>query len=313
MSMLPPLPDSIEEFWTELRLPCGWNSRAKVVRPKGASVSAAGAEQKHPLIVLFHGGGFAVGTPNMVTRPARECAHEFGAVVVCPTYKLIEPGVAFPAPTKSGWDILAYLAEHAEREFGASLDGPGGGFIVGGLSAGASLSAVLAGIDAFGDGAELEPGSLAKQITGVFLNCPLLLTEEIVPPDYKPTWTSREDNKDSPNLGSKDVEHILKNLQPDRFSPWFSPFNATTSRKGKEPDWSQLPPIYVQVGDLDPLRDDGVVLAKFAEQRKAKTALYIIPRDGHAAWAALPWISDIYPLIGESTMNAMAWLLKGDI
>ncbi|KAI5368178.1 Putative alpha/Beta hydrolase [Septoria linicola] len=36
---------------------------------------------KRPLIVLFHGGGSGAGSIEMCTRPAREFAEEFGAVM----------------------------------------------------------------------------------------------------------------------------------------------------------------------------------------------------------------------------------------
>ncbi|KAF2665227.1 alpha/beta-hydrolase [Microthyrium microscopicum] len=182
---LGPIPEGVEIFWSTITLPDGWGSKTKITRPKKMTASG-----KHPLIVLFHGGSFVVGTPYQLNRPARDFAEKFGAVVVSPSYKLA-PENPWPAPMRSAWEVLAYLANNAQSEFGANLDAPIGGFIVGGFSAGANVTAVLAGISVSGDGVDAP---LAKPLTGVFISLPGMSIEETVPVEYRPLWTSRVDN-----------------------------------------------------------------------------------------------------------------------
>jgi acetyl esterase/lipase len=161
-----------------------------VVRPKEAS----SANKKPPLIVLFYGGGYVVGTPKQVVRPARDFAKTYGAVVICPSYKL-SPENAWPAPMISGWEVVEYLAKNAEAEYGVNLDGPDGGFVLGGFSAGAGIAAIVAGIATYGEPTRDGQRKLAKTLTGVFLGVPHLLAKDIVPEQYNNQWTAMEENK----------------------------------------------------------------------------------------------------------------------
>ncbi|EQK97499.1 hypothetical protein G6O67_006153 [Ophiocordyceps sinensis] len=297
-----PLPDDIEEFWTTITLPDGWESRTKVTRPK---TNAPG--ERRPLIVYLYGASYVAGTPNMVTRPARDFASEMGAVVVAPSYKLA-PEAPWPAPLHSVWEVLVHLSRHAERDFGASLDD---GFVVGGLSAGANAAAVAWGIETLsnsGDSAVEKLEKLEKPITGLFLNCPFLLAEEIVPHEYRDVWTSRTENAHSKPLDTAAVEKGLRYLNTDASSPWYSPIGVLASLT-KAP--RRGPSFFIQVGRLDPVRDDGVVLKKMLSSRGFPTLLHVLPEDGHVAWVSMPWpTNSTNPTVGESTIAGMKWLLR---
>lgn len=300
---LGPIPESIEEFWTTIPLPDGWESKTKVMRPK--QMTPLG---KHPLIVLFHGGAFVVGSPDQVNRPARDFAEKFGAVVVCPSYKLA-PENPWPTQMRNGWDILSYLTKNAESKFGANLDAPNGGFVVGGFSAGAALSAVLAGISAAGDGVDAP---LAKPLTGVFAAVPGLLVDEIVPEEYKALWTSRIENENAEGLNASKVQLVLNVMQcTDYHSPWFSPINIFAAGKGH--DVAALhASAYIQVCQHDPYRDDGVVYEKVLAGYGVPTRIDLFPDDGHGGWTALSApTKSTNPTMGEATMNGMEWLLSG--
>ncbi|KLU90253.1 hypothetical protein MAPG_09217, partial [Magnaporthiopsis poae ATCC 64411] len=73
--------DEIQEYWTTIITDDGFESKTLVIRPKpSARVSPSGHTAnnipreddnpmpRRPLIVLFHGGGFALGTPAMMTQ-----------------------------------------------------------------------------------------------------------------------------------------------------------------------------------------------------------------------------------------------------
>jgi acetyl esterase/lipase len=280
---LGPLDGSLEEFYVTISLPDGHNTEMKVVRPKDFEHS------KPPLIVLFHGGAFLVGTVEMVTRPARDFAKHFGAVVVAATYRLA-PENKFPMQVEDAWNTLAWLAENASAKFGARLDQA---FILGGFSAGASIAAVLV--------QQARDRHLASPLTGAFISIPLLLVEEIVPAKYRKDWTSREENNQDPALNKESLKEIIGNLKADIKSPLFSPFNAPDPHRG-------LPPTYVQVCGLDPLRDDGLIYEKDLRENGVQTRLDNYPQLSHAAWTV--FANESSPKELEiNTLEAMKWLL----
>jgi acetyl esterase/lipase len=306
---LGPLSDSLEEFWTTVTLPDGWKSRTLVVRPKSLSSALTSSirSRKHPLIVYFYGGGFTAGSPAQCTRPARDFAEEFGAVVVCPDYRLV-PEVRWPVPMKDGYDVLAYLAENAESGYGATLDGPGGGFIVGGASSGGSIAAVVGAVSMFGDGST-QLKELAKPLTGLCICIPWLLNGEIVPEEYRTLWTSREDNKNTKAFNSSMVSQIAHALQPDVHSPWFSPCNAI--RSGGKPPKHNQPRVYLQACQLDPLRDDAIVFEKMLASKGIRTKIDLFFKDGHTSYTALPsQVNSRNPTIGEGLLTGIEWLLQ---
>ncbi|TLD15770.1 uncharacterized protein PgNI_02060 [Pyricularia grisea] len=299
VARLPPISKSITETWVDIALASGFISKTLVMSPSQPSLPG-------PLIVLFHGGGFAVGSPAMATRPGREFAEKFGATVVAPTYKLL-PENAWPAGPESAWEILAWLADNAhgggDERFAADLDR---GSVVGGFSAGASISTIAAGVSL--DVGLLRHGQkkLAKPITGVFANCPMLLRDEdMVPAEYLKLWTSRADNRDAPGLNTEGVELIWRIMSPDFSSPWTSPFNSLDCLNAKVGL-----KYYIQVGNHDPLRDDGIVFEKALAARGVETRIDLFPDDGHQAWVAMPFDSvSKDPSLEEMTMEGMRWLL----
>ncbi len=299
---LGPLPEDLEEFYTEIA-----GRRSKVIRSKKGG-------QPKPLIVLFHGGGFQVGSPEQVTRPGREWASTYHAVVVCPSYPLVrrDPATRWPAAPRAAWAVVRWLAENAERELGATLDqGGGGGFICAGHSAGANLAAVATGLSVFGDdGGQTAVEKLAKPITGLFLNCPLLFEEDTVPGEYRSSYTSYQDNFSNPPLDATSMRNMRRAYGADGRSRWFSPANALLS-SGSEAG-RQFPPTYILAGQLDPLRDDAVVFEKLLAARQGRSTIVMFPDDAHAGWLALPFPpKSKNPSMAECTMAGMKQLLDG--
>ena len=85
--------DTIDEFYILIPTPAGHELEAKVWRHKNTPAP------ERPLVLLFHGGGFAAGSKEMCTRPGREFAKDFEAVVVSASYRLC-PDHAWPAPVQ---------------------------------------------------------------------------------------------------------------------------------------------------------------------------------------------------------------------
>ncbi|KIX05311.1 uncharacterized protein Z518_06183 [Rhinocladiella mackenziei CBS 650.93] len=283
VSSLGPLNSGLEEFYSSVPLPDGHQGEIKITRPKEAIPTG------RPFIVLFHGGGFSGGSVEYMTRPARDFALEFGAVVVSATYRLA-PEYKFPIPMQDSWDTLVWLAKNAVP-LGAN---PSLGFVVGGVSAGGTMAAVLTQL--------AHDRALDPPLTGSFVSIPLLLVKDIVPAEYKKDWTSMEENKNNPSLNKEAIKNIIRTLAPDVKSPLFSPFNSPTPHVG-------LPPTYVHVGGLDVLRDDGLIYERALRKNGVPTRCDSYPELGHAAWT-------IYATgynrerMAANTMNGMRWLLS---
>ncbi|KIY02875.1 uncharacterized protein Z520_01340 [Fonsecaea multimorphosa CBS 102226] len=331
IEILGPCPPDLHESTIDIPLADqGFVSHAIVIRPvsKGNNGEGHGHHQKKvkkcPLIVYMHGGSFAFGTPRFALSPARAFASYFGAVVVCPSYKLA-PENPFPAPMQSAWEVVAWLSEPRNLnqgvldrdEEGIEFD-PALGFVLAGCSAGASISAVIAGIAAAaraGEGhghAELVRGltpRLVSPITGLFISLPHIVHRDIVPSKYASTFRSREENANAPIINAASLANSVKRLKTDFHSPWFSPLNLDLSEiKEHHPQR-----VYVHGGELDVLRDDAVIYERvLRDGGVAETKIDVLHGYGHVGWVSLPFPEAHTPEIKEKAMDGMAWVLGKD-
>jgi acetyl esterase len=95
------------------------------------------AKSKPPLLVFFHGGGFAVGSIASHDGTVRELAHESGCAVLSVDYRLAPENKAPTAPEDG---LAAYLWARAHAD---DLGIDGERIAVGGDSAGGNLAAVI--------------------------------------------------------------------------------------------------------------------------------------------------------------------------
>lgn len=311
ITTLGPCPADLRESTFDIRLPDGFISKAIVIRP------VARAAIKCPLIVYFHGGGFAMGTPRFGLSPGRAFASRFGAIVVCPSYKLA-PEHPFPAPMQSAWEVVAWLSEPQNLASGP-LHGenvcfdPSTGFVLAGCSAGASLAAVVAGIAAAARSGQTVPmqGVLAivSPITGLFVSLPHLVHRDMLAAKYAPAFRSREENANAPIIDAAGLEASLTRLQTDVRSPWYSPLNLDlASMRAFHP-----PRVYVHGGALDVLRDDAIIYERvLQEEAIAETRIDVLDGYGHIGWVSLPLIQSHTNEIREKSLDGMAWLLQTD-
>lgn len=281
---LPPLHPDLEELQsTAPDADGGATIPLKIVRRKNNNTTIP-----RPLVLLFHGGGFFSGSPEMLTRPAREFAEEFNATVVLASYRM-SPEHPFPTPIMDGWHIANWILDNS---FGAD---PASGYIVGGFSAGGQLAAVIC------EREKQQP--LQYPITGCFLCIASMLHEDIVPEKYRRLWKSREDNA-TEQQGPKSIEFWYSVFKPDQHSPWFSPFNA--------PTLAGLPPTYVQVGGLDIFRDDCAVYAKALEDSGVPVRIDVYEKMAHGAYTVWAQGEGDHnpPELKLKTMDGMRWLLN---
>lgn len=98
----------------------------------------AASNEKLPVLLYLHGGGFTIGDLETHDSLCRQLALRSGAAVMALDYRLA-PEHRFPAAVDDAWAALAWLHEHA-----ASLGLDGSRLAVGGDSAGGTLAATTA-------------------------------------------------------------------------------------------------------------------------------------------------------------------------
>jgi acetyl esterase len=91
-----------------------------------------------PILVVFHGGGWVIGTVEQYDAIARQLANASNAIVVSAEYRLA-PEHPYPAPLDDCFTALLWVAAHA-----AEIGGDPARIAVGGDSAGGNLAAVCA-------------------------------------------------------------------------------------------------------------------------------------------------------------------------
>jgi acetyl esterase len=191
-----------------------------------------------PVVVFYHGGGWAIGDLDTHDHVAR--AHAIGAeaIVVSVDYRLA-PEHPFPAGVEDAWAALQWVGEHA-----AELGGDPTRIAVAGDSAGGNLSAVMA--------------LRARDAGGHPLAFQLLWYPVAVGDLSLPSFT---ENADAPLLNSEVTSAFLTWYLPgvDMSDPKalptdLAPANAATL--------AGLAPAFIGTAEHDPLRDDG---GKYAE------------------------------------------------
>ncbi|ANW64569.1 lipase [Mycobacterium sp. djl-10] len=188
-----------------------------------------------PVVMFFHGGGFAVGDLDTYDGTARQHAVGAEAVVMSVDYRLA-PEHPHPAAVDDVWAATRWVGTHA-----ADIGADAARLAVAGDSAGGNLAAVVAQL------ARAEGG---PQPVFQLLWYPTVMWDNTLP--------SFTENAAAPILDLRSVE---------AFSAWYAgEIDAAdvpaTLAPGRATDFAGLAPAYVAVAGHDPLRDDGLAYAE---------------------------------------------------
>lgn len=209
-------------------------------------------------------------------------------MVINPSYRLA-PEHKFPAAPNDAWDTLDWIAANQSQ---LGIDLAANGFIVGGVSAGANLSAVCA--------QRWLNEKRSPAMSGVVLIIPALIRPQYVPEKYKDIWMSLEQNAEAPGFNAKSIDGALAAYEPDEMSSQFSPFHAETPHVG-------MPPVYINVCGMDPLRDDGIVYHHVLQDHGVKTKLEVVPGVPHGH-IANPQLKSAQKASGQF-VKAVGWIM----
>ncbi|WAO90760.1 Abhydrolase-3 domain-containing protein [Fusarium falciforme] len=204
-----------------------------------------------------------------------------GVVVVSLDYRKA-PENPFPVGLEDVWAGVLWVFENIE-----SLGGDPAKIILGGLSAGGNITAVLA-----------QRARHTKQVSfcGQILRIPLVVHPKAQPAELD--FSSYEENADAPILPSASVTQFLGyyNAPPEdtRVSPLL------------ETDLSGLPRTYIQIAGADPLRDDGFAYAEKLQQAGVPVKVNVYPGLPHG-FMMLPLATSHRS--DEDLMKAIEWMV----
>ena len=194
-------------------------------------------EQSHnsPIILFFHGGGWATGSIDTVDSICRLIAKKGSAIVVSVEYRLA-PENPFPAGLNDCYAALCWTYQNAQ-----SIGGDPRRIAVAGNSAGANLATAVALMARDKNGPPIIAQSLMYPVTNSWST---------------DTESQAKFGKDF-YLSTKQIESFNDGYVPrreDRKNPLVSPLLAD-NLKG-------LPPALVVTAEFDPLRDEGEAYVK---------------------------------------------------
>ncbi|KAF2159622.1 hypothetical protein M409DRAFT_29941 [Zasmidium cellare ATCC 36951] len=282
LEKLGPIHGDFEEFIHDIEMRDGYVNSLKVIKPRHPTPG--------PLVVLAFGGGFAAGSKDQLTDEARTIAKVFEATVVNIDYRLT-PENKFPTGQLDAWDSLKWIAENTT---GSILNAdPTKGFIMGGVSAGGAITAVLS--------RKFQEEKIAHPFTGQWLAVPTLLDDDIVPEKYKEYFISGEQNAKVTEVSKEERLKMRQMGGWDRKSDLGWAGNSTTPLSGQ-------PRTYFQVDGQDTLRDDALIYEEMLKEAGVPTKIDFYPGCPHAHWMLMPGI-EISDRARIDTIAGFAWLL----
>ena len=250
-----PRDDVIREDCTVLGFDGDPDVPIRIYRPSSTSPDST-SPALLPAVLEIHGGGFMIGSIEMMDEWCDRVAAEFLAVVVSVEYRLA-PEDPFPAGIHDCYAALVWLADNA-AELGVDPDR----IAIGGQSAGGGLAAGTA--------------LLARDRGGPALCFQLLEIPEL---DHRLETPSMIEFTDTPLWNRPNAIWSWKHyLGPDHegtVSPYASPSLAE--------DLSGLPPAFVSVMEFDPLRDEGLTYAMRLLEAGVSTEVHAYPGTFHGS------------------------------
>jgi acetyl esterase len=228
----------------------GGSIPARLIRPQGSR-----EDERLPVLVFFHGGGWVIGDLETHETLCRELANGAGCAVLAVDYRLA-PEHRFPAAADDAVAALAWVAANATA---LSLDASR--IAVGGDSAGGNLAAVAA--------------LAARDNGGPHLRYQLLIYPVT---DLRRGSDSYRARATGYTLGADSMAYFCAHYLGEEEAGLAMDWRASPLL---HPDLSRLPPALVLVAEYDPLHDEGVQYAHALSAAGSPATLVNFERQMH--------------------------------
>ncbi len=198
---------------------------------------AAGATDRLPIIIYFHGGGFVLGDVDSHDSSARYYCRHADAIVINVDYRR-SPENKFPAAVDDAYGAVLWASEHA-----GELGGDAQRIAVAGDSAGGNLATVVCQMAKEKGRPAIAFQALLYPLVDMDASSPFASKDEFGNGEYflsvdEMEWFSRQYLRDA-----------AKEVKDFRASPILNP------------DLRGLPPAVIITAGCDPLRDEGKAYA----------------------------------------------------
>lgn len=226
--------------------------RIKIYRPRASDGPLPG-------LLYIHGGGYILGSADMMDPALQQLVSELECVIVSVDYRLA-PEHPYPAPLEDCYAALRWFSDNAEE-----LGSDSSRIAVMGPSAGGGLTAALS--------------LLARDRNGPSIRFQMPLYPML--DDRGLTKSSHEITDDRVwNQAKTRLAWELYLGTNEEATPYAAPARAT--------DLSGLPPAYTCVGDLDPFRDETIDYVRRLSQAGVPTEFHLYPGCFHGFEEYLP-------------------------
>lgn len=224
--------------------------------------ATANSDKRLPVYMHLHGGGFVFGTLASEDAICTRIASNAGVMVLNVNYRHTSE-LPYPTAWTDTEDAFVWLHSNIDE-----LGGDSQQVVIGGLSAGAQLTAALTlGKHLHTLGA---PAQACPPIAGQVLMIPCLVHMDCYDGHLSrmkdPSVSSYRENRDAPLLPVTSIKLFLDLQKIEKLDPKdlrLNPGNATSEQvKG-------MPPATFGVAGLDPLRDEGLLYAKLLSEARS--------------------------------------------
>jgi acetyl esterase/lipase len=237
------LDDFIESQYDQQRIPI------RIYRPVSGVVSDG-------IVFAIHGGGMVMGSIADDDGNAARLSVELGVTVIAIDYRL-SPEHPFPIPVEDCFSVAAWILDHG-RELGVELDRS----IIYGGSAGGGLA--IATAMALRD-------RLSRNFSALVTPYPMLDYRNVLPSTHRILDLGAWDRK--ANLESW-AWYLGDQISSKEVHPYASPLHA--------PDLSQLPKMFIDVGDMDLFLDEDIAMVTRLIEAGISVEFHCYPGAYHA-------------------------------
>lgn len=251
----------------------GPDIRLRIYSPKSRS-------GKLPGLMLFHYGGYTIGSPEHEDALCYQYVSDVGCVIVAPAYRLAPENPA-PAAYEDCYAAWLWLSENADL-----LDIDKNRIAVTGLSSGGGLTLAVC---------------LMARDRGGPMPCFMMPVAPTID-DKLATPSSRQFN--DPRALNYDSCRKIWNMylgkgheDRDDISPYAAP--------ARERDLRGLPPCYCYVGGLDPHRDETINLVSALARAGVQTSFSLYAGGIHAFQLEIPEAK-----LSRQAISAAEWALR---
>lgn len=242
----------------------------------GVRIYRPRTDERLPVVMYFHGGGFVLGDLDTHDGTARRHAVGADAVVVSVDYRLA-PEHPFPAAVDDAWEATRWVASHADE---LAIDGAR--IAVAGDSAGGNLSAVVAQLARDAGSPKVVFQLLWYPVTGHDLTLPSFV-----------------EHAEAPILDMNAINDFNR-LYAGSADPSDPPATLAPARG----NLVGLPPAFVSVAGHDPLRDDGARYAQLMSEAGVSVQCDVVESLPHAFVA----YAGVVPAATSATERGLAAL-----